>query len=120
MHMEHSSVNKMYDYNKTPKGWICQNAQFMKTQNTITVIMIEGKDPPPFGQITHDALSPCLFTLLQQLGHEGVNKASSPSTASIRTSARNICSLPGPCLCTTMLQRTGEPVGHEEAQKALL
>lgn len=41
------------------------------------MIMIEGSVPPPFGLITPDALSlPCLFTLLQQLGGERVNKAS--------------------------------------------
>lgn len=74
------------------------------------MIVIEGKDPPPFGLITPDALSPCLFTLLQQLGHDGVNKASSSSTASIKTSARQLRSLPGPCqslLCATMQLQTG-------------
>lgn len=62
--------------------------------------MIADKEPPPFGLITPDALSPCLFTLLQQLSHEGVNKASSPSTASIKTSARRLRSLSGPCQTT--------------------
>lgn len=73
------------------------------------MITIEVKDPPPFGLITPDALSPCLFTLLQQLGHEGVNKASSPSTASIKTSARRLRSLSGPCqttLCATIQLQT--------------
>lgn len=77
----------------------------MYRRRTDTAIMIEGSDPPPFGLITPDALSPCLFTLLQQLGHEGVNKASSTSTASIITSARDMRSLPGPCLtslCATI------------------
>lgn len=85
------------------------------------MIMIEGKDPSPFGLITPDALSPCLFTLLQQLGHEGVNKASRLSTASIKTSARNIRSLSGPCqasLWPTIQQRTGELGGYQEAHKA--
>lgn len=59
--------------------------------------MIEGKVPPPFGLITPDALSPCLFTLLQQLGREGVNKASGPSSAWVKTSARELRSLSGPC-----------------------
>lgn len=63
---------------------------------TETMIMIEGKVPPPFGLITPDALSLCLFTLLKQLGHEGVNKASGPSTAWIKTSARTVRSLSGP------------------------
>lgn len=61
------------------------------------MISVEGGDPPPFGLITPDALSPCLFTLLQQLGHEGVNKASCPSTAWIKTSARKLRSVSGPC-----------------------
>lgn len=61
------------------------------------MILVEGGDPPPFGLITPDALSPCLFTLLQQLGHEGVNKASCPSTAWIKTSARKLRSVSGPC-----------------------
>lgn len=72
--------------------------------------MIEGKAPPPFGLITPDALSPCLFTLLQQLGHEGVNKALSPSTAWIKTSARKLRSLPGPyqtSLSATIQLQTG-------------
>lgn len=66
--------------------------------------MIEGRVPPPFGLITPDALSPCLFTLLQQPGHEGVNKASSPSTAWIDTATRKLRSPSGPCqnvLCAT-------------------
>lgn len=64
---------------------------------TETMIMIEGSVPPPFGLITPDALSPCLFTLLQQLGHAGVNRALSLSTAWIKTSARTLRSLSGPC-----------------------
>lgn len=71
--------------------------------------VIEGKVPPPFGLITSDALSPCLFTLLQQLGLEGVIKASSPSTAWILTSARKLRSLSGPCqalLCATIQLHT--------------
>lgn len=69
----------------------------MYRRTTEKMIMVEGKVPPPFGLITPDALSPSLFTLLQQLGHEGVNKASSPSTAWIKTSARKLRSLSGPC-----------------------
>lgn len=71
-----------------------------------TMTMIEGNDPPPFGLITPDALSPCLFTLLQQLGHEGVNKASSPSTASIKTSARKMRSVSGPCQTSALCYNT--------------
>lgn len=85
------------------------------------MIMIEGKDPPPFGLITPDALSPCLFTLLQQPGHEGVNKASGPSTASIKTSDRELRSLSGPCqssICATIQLHTGGLGGREEAHTA--
>lgn len=53
------------------------------------MIMIEWKNPPPFGLITPDALFPCLFTWLQQRGQEEVNKASGLSTASITTSVRH-------------------------------
>lgn len=59
--------------------------------------VIESKVSPPFGLITPDALSPCLFTLLQQPGHEGVNKASSSSTASIKTPTRKLRSRSGAC-----------------------
>lgn len=84
--------------------------------------MIEGKVPPPFGLITPDALSPCLFTLLQQLGHEGVNKASSPSTAWIKTSVRKLRSLSGPCqtlLCATTQLQTGGFGSSNKAHTAL-
>ncbi|MEQ2243758.1 hypothetical protein ILYODFUR_010154 [Ilyodon furcidens] len=72
--------------------------------------MTEGKDPAPFGLITPDALSPCLFTLLQQLGQERVNEASSPSTAWVTTSTRELRSLSGPCqtaLCATFYLQAG-------------
>lgn len=84
------------------------------------MIVIEGKAPPPFGLITPDALSPCLFTLLQQLGREGVNKASSLSTASIKASVPNVRSLSGPCqtsLWVTIQLRKGEVGGLQEAHK---
>lgn len=83
--------------------------------------MIEGKVPPPFGLITPDALSPCLFTLLQQLGQEGVNEASSPSTAWIKTSTRKLRSLSGPCLtslCATMQTQTGGLDWYQNTHKA--
>ena len=82
--------------------------------------IIDGKDPPPFGLITPDALSPCLFTLLQQLGEERVNKASSPSTAWVRTSARELRNLSGPCqtmLCATGLLQEGGLGRFREAHK---
>lgn len=69
----------------------------MLRRSTETMIMIEGKNPPSFGLITPDALSPCLFTWLQHPGHEGVNKASSLSTASITTSVRHRPRLWRPC-----------------------
>ena len=86
------------------------------------MIMIEGKVPPPFGLITPDALSPCLFTLLQQLGHEGVNEALSPSTAWINTCARELRSLSGPCQTLPsafkIQLRTGVLGGYRDAHKA--
>lgn len=85
------------------------------------MIMTEKRVPPPFGLITPDALSPCLFTLLQQLGQEGVNKASSPSTAWIKTSTRKLRSLLGPCLsslCATMQMQTGGIGRYQRAHKA--
>lgn len=88
--------------------------------NDAMMIVIEGKAPPPFGLITPDALSPCLFTLLQQLGREGVNKASSLSTASIKASVPNVRSLSGPCqtsLWVTIQLRKGEVGGTQEAHK---
>lgn len=63
---------------------------------TETMTVMEGKYPPPFGLITPDALSPCLFTWLQQPGQEEVNKASSRSPASITTSVRHRRSLSRP------------------------
>lgn len=93
----------------------------MYKRNDEMMIEIEGSDPPPFGLITPDALSPCLFTLLQQLGREGVNKASSLSTASIKVSAPNVCSLSGPCqtsLWVTIQLSTREVGGLQEAHKA--
>lgn len=87
----------------------CTNAKTCSWNNK-NVNMIEGKVPPPFGLITPDALSPCLFTLLQQLGQWGVNKASGPSTARVITSARELRSLSGPCqtvLCATVQMKTG-------------
>lgn len=73
--------------------------------------MSEGKGPAPFGLITPDALFPCLFTLVQQLGEEWVNEASSPSTAWVTTSTRELRSLSGPC--QTVLRATShqQPVG---------
>lgn len=85
------------------------------------MITTKEKVPPPLGLITPDALSPCLFTLLQQLGQEGVNKASSPSTAWIKTSTRKLRSLSGPCLsslCATMQMQTGGLGRYQKAQKA--
>lgn len=61
------------------------------------VILIEDSDPPAFGVITLGALSRCLFTLQQLLGHKGVNKASGPSAASIKAPARELRSLLGSC-----------------------
>lgn len=87
------------------------------------MIIIEEKNPPPFGLITPDAPSPCLFTWLQQLGQEEVNKASNPSTASITTSVRHTRSLerPGPkslsCLKKKM-QRILEFDGSKEARQS--
>ena len=66
---------------------ICNNETVFR-RRTEKMIISEGNDPPPFGLITPDALSPCLFTLVQQLGNEGVNKASSPSTVWINTRDR--------------------------------
>lgn len=93
----------------------------MLVRPTKKMIMTEGKVPPPFGLITPDALSPCLFTLLQQLGQERVNKASSPSTAWIKTSTRKLRSLSGPCLCSLcaiMQMQTGELDSSQKALKA--
>lgn len=108
------------DYNETQNLRLtCQDAHVHKRHDEI-MIVIEGKDPPPFGLITPDALSPCLFTLLQQLGREGVNKASSLSTASIKASAPNVRSLSGPCktsLRVTVQRRSGEVGGLQEAHK---
>lgn len=84
------------------------------------MVMIEGEDPSPIGLITPDALSPCLFTLLQQPREEGVNKASSQSTASNKISARNICSLSGPCqtsLPAKIQQTTIDPCRHLDVCK---
>lgn len=71
------------------------------------VILVEGSDPPPFGLITLGALSPCLFTLQQPLGHEEVNKASSSSAASIKAPARELRSLPGSCKNVSSIRVNG-------------
>lgn len=42
------------------------------------MLVVDYLPSPPVGLITPDALSLCLFTLLQQLGHERVNEASGP------------------------------------------
>lgn len=59
------------------------------------VTRAEDNDSPLFGLITLGALSPCLFTLQQQPGNEGVNAASSESTASISATARELRRLLG-------------------------
>lgn len=106
-HTEQTSVDRVYCKRFVRKNKImlhlceCSGVQTSHWKKTI---MIEGRVPPPFGLITPDALSPCLFTLLQQPGHEGVNKASSPSTAWIDTATRKLRSPSGPCqnvLCAT-------------------
>lgn len=94
----------------------------MHILNKKAVIITEYKVPPPFDLITPDALSPGLFTLLQQLGQERVNKASSPSTAWIKTPTPKLRSLSGPCRSsfgeTVQLQRGG--LGrYQKATKAL-
>lgn len=75
------------------------------------MILVEDNDPPPFGLITLGALSPCLFTLQQQLGHEGVNEASSPSTASIKAPARELRSLLGSCKSASLADVKGAQHG---------
>lgn len=70
-------------------------------------ILVEGSDPPPFGLITLGALSPCLFTLQQPLGHEGVNKASRSSAASIKAPARELRSLLGSCKSVSSIRVNG-------------
>lgn len=42
------------------------------------MLVVDYLPSPPVGLITPDALSLCLFTLVQQLGHERVNEASGP------------------------------------------
>lgn len=112
------------DYNETQNLRSIYQGAHMYRRHDEMMIVIEGKDPPPFGLITPDALSPCLFTLLQQLGREAVNKASSLSTASIKVSAPNVCSLSGPfqtSLWVTIKLMTGLwswSFGLQEAHKA--
>lgn len=83
----------------------------MYKRSTKKMVVVERKVPLPFGLITPDALSPRLFTLVQQPGHERVNKASSPSTAWVKTPTRKLRSLTGPgenLLCATIRLQAGK------------
>lgn len=62
------------------------------------VTQVEDNDSPLFALITLDAPSPCLFTLQQLPGQEGVKEAYMESTASINAFARELRSLLGSCI----------------------
>lgn len=71
------SITDFFSYNESIDSTVIIYNTTKSCTKTTNMRSIEDKDPPRFGLITPGALSPCLFTLLQQLGHVGVNKASS-------------------------------------------